>query len=138
MSDLQTRKQFKLKPDIKERWITALESGEYKQGTGVLRNENEFCCLGVLCDLHSRETGERWETDEYPSTYYLGEMCFLPLEVADWAFDNFDAEEDDEYNIANIQSVPGFREAHPPSLIAANDTDNYSFKQIAQLIKEYF
>lgn len=31
---------------------TALRSGKYEQGQGKLRsNHNEFCCLGVLCDL---------------------------------------------------------------------------------------
>ena len=38
--------------DIKGRWIAALRSGKYKQHPGVLRSgENEFCCLGVLCDV---------------------------------------------------------------------------------------
>ena len=41
-----------MKPEIQAEWVAALRSGEYKQGTGVLRSEaNEFCCLGVLCDL---------------------------------------------------------------------------------------
>jgi hypothetical protein len=41
-------------------WINALTSGEYEQGTGLLRREvdavseaerYQYCCLGVLCDL---------------------------------------------------------------------------------------
>lgn len=33
-------------------WLAALRSGDYKQGRAVLRNSNnEFCCLGVACDL---------------------------------------------------------------------------------------
>ena len=40
----------------KKKWIAALRSGEYKQGRKVLRNSNdEFCCLGVLCDLVVKE-----------------------------------------------------------------------------------
>lgn len=36
----------------KQKWVKALRSGEYKQGTGQLRNSKaEYCCLGVLCDL---------------------------------------------------------------------------------------
>lgn len=35
----------------KNRWIEALRSGRYKQGHGVLRQGDEFCCLGVICDL---------------------------------------------------------------------------------------
>lgn len=47
----------------KKQWVAALRSGEYKQGSGKLRQQavddngdytaakQEFCCLGVLCDL---------------------------------------------------------------------------------------
>ena len=39
--------------EIKAKWLAALRSGEYKQGSGGLRNKNDgFCCLGVLCDIH--------------------------------------------------------------------------------------
>lgn len=30
-----------------EKWAAALRSGEYKQGTGRLRQGDRFCCLGV-------------------------------------------------------------------------------------------
>lgn len=45
-----------MKKELKEKWIAALESREYKQTTGALAfhdgpvNEApSFCCLGVLC-----------------------------------------------------------------------------------------
>lgn len=40
----------KLPQDIKDKWITALRSGEYKQATGILydRTKDSYCCLGVL------------------------------------------------------------------------------------------
>lgn len=36
---------------LKTRWVKALLSGRYKQGTSYLYDEihQEFCCLGVLC-----------------------------------------------------------------------------------------
>lgn len=41
-----------MNPEIKTRWVAALRSGKYKQGRRVLnRNDQEFCCLGVLCEL---------------------------------------------------------------------------------------
>jgi hypothetical protein len=40
-----------MKADIKERWVAALRSGEYRQAEGYLRTEEGFCCLGVLCEL---------------------------------------------------------------------------------------
>jgi len=43
------------------KWTAALLLGGYKQGKGFLRNEkNEYCCLGVLCDINKVE----WAQDE--------------------------------------------------------------------------
>lgn len=37
---------------VKKKWLEALRSGKYPQGRSVLRNTGEqFCCLGVLCEL---------------------------------------------------------------------------------------
>jgi len=44
-------KHKKMKPEIKELWIEALRSGQYKQGHNRLRTNNRYCCLGVLCDI---------------------------------------------------------------------------------------
>lgn len=38
--------------EIKQRWLDALRSGKYNQGSRVLRSEsNKYCCLGILCEL---------------------------------------------------------------------------------------
>lgn len=38
--------------EIKNKWLEALRSGKYKKGSGRLRDEkNNYCCLGVLCDI---------------------------------------------------------------------------------------
>ena len=70
---------------VKRRWIDALRSGEYKQAQGILRNMYQgFCCLGVLCDLHAKDTGENW----HPAGPYLEyRQCktSLPPEVFHWA-----------------------------------------------------
>lgn len=73
--------------NVKKQWTTALRSGKYKQGKGKLRPiEGGFCCLGVLCDLHRKATGGRWnynsEEDEWE---YMGKSDYLPLAVAKWA-----------------------------------------------------
>lgn len=44
-----------MKKKIAEKWVAALRSGEYKQGTKYLRSGDKFCCLGVLCDLAVKE-----------------------------------------------------------------------------------
>lgn len=33
---------------LKERWIAALRSGEFKQGRAALFKDGKYCCLGVL------------------------------------------------------------------------------------------
>lgn len=44
--------------DVKQKWLTALRSGDYEQGRAHLAlitpEGAEYCCLGVLCDLAER------------------------------------------------------------------------------------
>ena len=46
---------------VQEKWLQALESGEYRQGLGSLCDESEggmtFCCLGVFCETAGWERG---------------------------------------------------------------------------------
>jgi hypothetical protein len=73
--------------DIKVKWVEGLQSGNYKQGPSYLKRGDQFCCLGVLCDLHSKETDTSWvksyENDQGPR--YLGAYDVLPQKVMDWA-----------------------------------------------------
>ena len=55
----------RMDPIVKAKWVAALRSGAYGQGTGQLRDGNEYCCLGVLCDL-------RGPQDWVPSNYGNG------------------------------------------------------------------
>lgn len=44
----------KLDPEFKSKWIAALRSGEYEQGTGRMYSNGELCCLavaGVVCGI---------------------------------------------------------------------------------------
>lgn len=38
-------------PDLKSKWVEALRSGSYIQGTGKLCSNDSHCCLGVLCEI---------------------------------------------------------------------------------------
>lgn len=67
--------------EIKQRWLAALRSGEYQQAHGRLRNGDSFCCLGVLCDLHSKTTGNAWGDDDR----YFSVDGALPPEVQEWS-----------------------------------------------------
>ncbi len=54
-----------MKDEIKKLWTEALRSGEYKQGSGFLRKENNFCCLGVLTDLFLKENSDKGSWGDY-------------------------------------------------------------------------
>jgi hypothetical protein len=75
-----------MKPRVEELWLEALRSGRYRQGFGTMRRGDEYCFLGVLCDLHAQETGNGWRYDEEDDVYtYLGAAAALPAEVIAWA-----------------------------------------------------
>jgi uncharacterized protein YqkB len=50
---------FKLPKKVKDKWVKALRSGKYRQGSESLKVEphssksgrTEYCCLGVACEL---------------------------------------------------------------------------------------
>ena len=57
--------------EVAMKWVAALRSGDYGQCRGSLRTRegdnlgNEFCCLGVLCDVFAKEHPEaHWVSDE--------------------------------------------------------------------------
>lgn len=72
-----------MKQEIAEQWVAALRSGEFKQGRYRLRNtKNEFCCLGVLCELYAR--AHPHIPNKQPNEYY-GNNMLIPDQVERWA-----------------------------------------------------
>lgn len=41
--------KYQLPKEFAEKWVKALRSGEYQQGTQSLHLEDTYCCLGVAC-----------------------------------------------------------------------------------------
>lgn len=73
-----------MKKAIAKKWVAALRSGDYQQGKGRLRNnQDQFCCLGVLCNLHAQAHPKiaAAQTDKN----YLTHDAYLPEEVMAWA-----------------------------------------------------
>lgn len=108
---------------IKQKWLDALRSGEYSQTRCYLRDNDGFCCLGVLCDLYVKEhTDVNWvcQDDEYQ---LLTNKSTLPLRVRVWAGLN-------ESNPL-VKSGDGFT-----SLAELNDVGGKIFNEIAQVIEE--
>jgi hypothetical protein len=72
-------------PGIRARWTAALRSGGYEQGRGALRVSDEFCCLGVLCDLAVSSGVVKAAENDYGYWHYGGETGRLPRAVFGWA-----------------------------------------------------
>lgn len=76
-----------MKKTIKKKWLKALRSGEYQQGTGRLkRKESEtcesYCCLGVLTDLYLKEKGGQWVCVDTGEKYGV----FRPVDADEVSF----------------------------------------------------
>lgn len=110
-----------MKAKIKKLWVAALRSGKYKQATGALKVHDSFCCLGVLCDLHSKESNLVWRDDDGEMKYF-DEEGILPDPVIKWA---------------------GIAYGNPSVTVDTERTDlaevndaGFSFNEIAALIEE--
>ena len=120
--------------DVKLKWIAALRSGEYKQGNGKLRTEdNKYCCLGVLSDLYNKETGKgQWLEDDGNAysfktneSVYSSSLC--TLDVMKWA---------------GIDSSACFVDGLDPKIYRARtlaylNDNGTSFKEIAKIIEKH-
>jgi hypothetical protein len=110
--------------DVQEKWTTALRSGKYSQAHGKLRTPEGLCCLGVLCEV-AVENGApvKYDADNYT---YNDAAYVLPFAVRDWAgLAGTDPSIDIE--------VEGIAR---PCLSELNDTANFTFEQIADVIEE--
>ena len=124
-----------MKLEIKQKWVAALRSGEYEQTEGVLRNGNGYCCLGVLCDIYSKETGVEWEDMGFGGFAVHGADSVLPFEVRQWA----DLPHEHGQYVAVSKRYDEGEDTtvfHSPSLTELNDSWAYDFKQIAEVIEQ--
>ena len=123
----------KTRSEIVKLWTSALRSGEYKQTSGCLHNGDGYCCLGVLCDIASKNglniQFERVRCDDYwdEDEIFYDELCFdsaaelLPESVMKWA---------------GLRSNDGAIEGQHQTLAELNDK-NISFNDIADTIEKF-
>jgi len=111
-----------MNPQIKQKWVSALRSGEYQQTQRYLRKEDGFCCLGVLCDLYGKENNVEWNLANNGHNYeFQDKESYLPSSVIEWSGVEEDA--------PRINGEIG-------TLSELNDTGS-TFEQIANLIEEH-
>ena len=122
-----------------ERWVEALESGDYKQGMERLRpSPDQYCCLGVGCNLYNPK---EW-CPPFDLRGFMDHISTLPDEVAEWLgirdqFGHFECtdeihdlvcQENDGYFPLGVESGLG------TSLVSLNDS-SISFPIIARIIR---
>ena len=111
-----------MKLEVMKKWTKALRSGKYKQGIEELKNENnEFCCLGVLCDISKK--GKWGKGGVYYPKKKKGMSGLLPQSIRSWA---------------GMHSTDGsviVNDELATDLTSLNDTEGYSFNDIADFIE---
>lgn len=113
---------MKMNPEIKATWYEALRSGDYEQGTSFLHRYDEYCCLGVLCELavDAGVTQQFMGTEEGITAYGpardFSDQSLLPGDVMAWS---------------------GMNHKETGVLMGINDSTDptYDFKQIADWIE---
>lgn len=130
---MYTQEQLKLiDKQLINKWLAALESGEYKQTQLQLVNNNGqgFCCLGVACKVES--SGKVRATDKGKTKKGF------------W----YKAEDSRFWKDAYVElDMPPHHVAHKLGFFCEgpldiyvytnmNDNMHYSFKQIAQALRE--
>lgn len=112
-----------MKLSIARKWAAALESDDYKQGTGQLRTKKgSFCCLGVLCNLHAQDHPEI-ASKEKRKTIYLDREDLPAAEVINWA---------------GLSNENPYIKDHRDNLAGLNDSGGFTFKDIAKIIRKHW
>lgn len=122
-----------MNPEVRDKWLAALESGEIKQTRQYLgRSSGSRCCLGVLCDIAVEEgviPAPAVKEDLTTGVKYLiysGESAQLPPKVRKWAGLS---DGDPFYKRDRFNNV---------TLATLNDSSKYNFKKIAEVIRKHF
>lgn len=136
-----------MKKNIAKKWIKALQSGKFKQGTGTLKQYNskgaaQHCCLGVLCELYNdsmRKSKKKTLSEKFCDidsdfshgcSRFGGKKDDLPKEVKDWAGMKNSL---GKFKIKEVDYCGEYD--HEECLADLNDTGR-KFKTIAKIIEK--
>lgn len=101
--------------EFKQKWIYSLRSGKYTQGQQALRRKDEFCCLGVACDIYD---DSKWEKEDGKLYNYLSDGRSYGAELPHEIAEEIELSEDDQDH-----------------LVGLNDGLCYNFREIADWIE---
>lgn len=136
---------MRMNKDIKRRWVEALRSGTYTQGRRALRvrvhqkMDDEFCCLGVLCELAVADGVIPPPVEAGLFVRYGDDSGFsqstLPPAVQRWAgLDHSDPRVGDRVAIARRGGT--IRKTLGETTLATLNDGGSTFEQIATIIEE--
>lgn len=110
--------------ELTRKWIAALRSGNYNQGRYLLHSkENNYCCLGVLCDISL--LGEWLYCDNERD---ISGRCKFKSLTTSLVSDNYPPKE--------VRELVGLELNEQCELVAMNDNEKCSFDDIANRIEE--
>ena len=113
-----------MNPEIKERWIAALESGDYPKTKGVLKDEEGYCCLGVLCEIAIQDGVIKKIPPNNRQNYMSKVGAFLPRKVAKWA------------GIKDVSHPKSDPDSSEQGKLAAHNDLSEDFSTVIQVIKD--
>ncbi len=128
-----------MKKKIADKWIAALNSGDYKQGKWRLKTDDaNFCCLGVLCDLAVKEGIAKEVVTFYNGNKKISGYFSKKQAEGKTAFPMFHEIEDGIVKWSGMKSSRGEIKGTDKSLTNFNDSEGKTFTEIAEIIKENY
>ena len=143
--------------ELQEKWLTALESGEYTQARGMLRDsEDNFCCLGVMCDIvqpdHWVKTTVKQEWYECDFVWYYRDVMEenivhnmdVPSSIrqkirfrspSGHFFPNFIAPQDPDFDRILQEGTTRVEQGERLTSLANLNDRGWTFKEIAGLVR---
>lgn len=111
-----------MKRELRDRWITALRSGEYRQGKESLcrlyADEPAYCCLGVLAKLEGRLVQE--------------DLIFRTPDGQGTSYDSLE-----HYEVLDLYHNGTVRGHQPYAIIADMNDSSHPFHVIADYIERF-
>ena len=129
-------------------WIDALKGNAYEQVEGALQKDDGYCCLGVLCDLVDPDGWNEDENDTDWNWWWKGE-AETPPENVTWDVALRSRTGDFMVNVfyydghwhlvgdadSMVMTLAEMEDVGTwSSLVSVNDSGNFTFEQIAQLV----
>lgn len=132
--------------------VDALRGGEFRQGQATLRTpEDDFCCLGVACEVASRNgLGITWTRQHEVATLNAGCSCKecagrwmfdgnadnMPPSV--WKWFGFDLNHEVPVGSPADPTIAIDADGDPVSMVRANDDLHWDFDAIATALEQRY